>query len=179
MLSMRQLAYAAALLAALVVSFFLTLLWMGPPGGRMRTPENPTATLPDWQRLASRSVSSDRELGQAARDLGLESSTSMRGHIERVTRITDREVTMAGWLADSTDDPLPLKILVFVGGSMVVMAEPKEERPDVSQALGWAYGAQKKIGFQVKFNCRAGEQAVVAGLGAQREYVSLKSHPCP
>jgi hypothetical protein len=77
-----------------------------------------------------------------------------------------RTLATGGCLADSTDNATPLKIILFVGGSMAAMVETTDERPDVLQILGWRYGAQKKVGFQVRFNCRVREQVVVAGLSA-------------
>jgi hypothetical protein len=42
-----------------------------------------------------------------------------------------------------------------------------------------APGAEKNVGFQLKFNCDAGDRLVTVGLGQHTDYLYLSSAQCP
>ncbi len=86
---------------------------------------------------------------------------------------------MAGWLADTGGDATPLHILVFIGGPVVATAETKGARPDVTAAIGLAFGAEKNVAFSFKFSCGPGVQPVVVGVGQKGQYIPLESKKCP
>jgi hypothetical protein len=107
---MRTLALADLLAVVLISSFFLTS-WLIDTGST-----NISDDRPDAERLASRNVFSRSDLVEAAIAVGLHSSSSMKGKVDEVSRLNDREVTMKGWVADPNGDETPLTVLVFVGG---------------------------------------------------------------
>ena len=103
----------------------------------------------------------------------------MAASVDRMIRINDREVAAHGWLADPGGDATPLKLLVFVGGKLAVATETQGERPDVARALALTQGAEKNVSFQANFACAPGQQPVIVGLGLGKQYIRVKSPPCP
>jgi hypothetical protein len=104
---------------------------------------------------------------------------SIVGHIDALTRINERDVALAGWLADPEGDASPLQLIVFVSGSVAATTQTKGERPDVTKALVLAFGSEKNVAFGVSFPCAAGQQPVVVGVGMKRQYFPLTLPPCP
>jgi hypothetical protein len=175
MLSVRRPIYIAALLV-LFGSFFLTL-WL-LDGGRDE-PLDSTNARSNIERLADQRVTNYAELIGAARETRLKLSMQMIGNIDAINRINDREVTIAGWLADPDGDATPLDVMVFVSGTVAATTQTKGEREDVTRAKGLEFGTGKNVVFQVNFSCPKGIQPVVVGLGMKRQYLPLKSPPCP
>ena len=104
----------------------------------------------------------------------------MRASVDSVSRVNEREVAVIGWLADPENgDGTPLKVVVFVGGSVAGSTDTKGERPDVTQAVGLGSGSEKNVAFQLQFVCRPADQAVAIGLGPRRQYLPLPMNPCP
>ena len=62
---------------------------------------------------------------------------------------------------------------------MVATTQTKGERPDVTQALHLGFGSEKNVVFSVKFSCRPGDQLVIVGIAKAKQYIPLKSGPCP
>jgi hypothetical protein len=54
----------------------------------------------------------------------------MKGVVDAMTRVNDREARLNGWLADPDGDAAALTILVFVGGKNVERIQSWGERPD-------------------------------------------------
>jgi len=174
---MRRLIFIFSGLVALFGSFFLTL-WLTEPD-TTAGPPNAAASLSDTERLATQRISNYSELPTAAANAGLRLSQQLNGVIDGISRINEHEVNMAGWLADSEGDATPLHILVFIEGGMVTTAETKGERPDVTAAIGLAFGAEKNVAFSFNFNCGSGVQPVVVGVGEKGQYFPLQSKECP
>ena len=162
---------------ALFSSFFLTL-WLMEPNSTA-VPTSATGRLSDTERLAAQRISGYAELSAAAINVGLRESQQLKGSIDGVNRVNEREVNMAGWLADTDGNGAPLHILVFVGGQMVAMSQTKGERPDVTAAIGLAFGAEKNVVYSFNFNCSPGTQPVVVGVGDKGRYIPLQSKKCP
>jgi hypothetical protein len=139
----------------------------------------PTGERPGADRLASRKVSNNPELTEAAAAAGLRLSRHLVGFVDRITRIDERDVTMAGWLADPYGDATPLIVMIFVAGEMVGTIRTQGERPDVTKNVGLGFGAENNVSFRVRFGCRTGEQPIVAGLGPKERYVAMISPSCP
>jgi hypothetical protein len=166
---MRRTAFFGILMGCVLLGSFFLTLWL----------TEPEDLRPAIERLATLRVSNDSELAEATVAVGLRLSPRMKGNIDRVSRTNNRDVTMAGWLADPEGDGTPLDVVVFVAGTMVARTATNGERPDVTQAVGLAFGVEKNVSFQVSFTCGAGEQPVVAGLGAEKQYFPLVSPRCP
>jgi hypothetical protein len=162
---------------SLVVLFgcFFTTLWLTGTA----TPPSTTDERSGAEQLASRSISNRSDLIEAAVAAGLHLSTQMKGNIDSTTRVNDREVTIKGWFADPEGDATPLTVLVFVDGKNMAMTQTRGERPDVTKALGLAFGAERNVGFEVSFGCRTGAQPFIVGLGSDKQYLSLSSAQCP
>ena len=159
----RTILYAAALLG----SFFLTLLLTEPP-----------APLDPAKFLAQR-VSSSADLVAAASAAGFRLSPHLRGHVDVLTRLNDREVRIAGWLADTEGFAVPLNLIIFVEGSKVAATQTAGERADVTRALNLGFGAEKDVSYQATFACKLGQRPVVAGLGTHGQYMEIAAPPCP
>jgi hypothetical protein len=170
---MRRLFFIGTLAIVLLGSFLLTLWFtdMGPSTSRDARPGS--------EHLADRKVSDYSELSSVASDLGLTLSRRMQGTFDGAARISERDVLYWGWLADPDGDATPLKIVVFVGGRAVGIAQTTGERADLTRLLGLAFGAEKNVTFEVKFSCRTGEVPVVVGLGTRKQYLPFLSRPCP
>jgi hypothetical protein len=163
------------LVAVVMGNLALVLRQPGSPRAR----PDPSDQRPVAERLASLEVSSDSELTAAATAAGLRISRRFVGAVEWITRIDERDVTMAGWLADPDGDGTPLEIVVFDAGTVVGKARTRGERPDLPNNAGLGFGAEKNIDFRATFSCRAGDRPVVAGLGPKQRYIPLPSPPCP
>jgi hypothetical protein len=103
----------------------------------------------------------------------------MAANIDGMSRINDREVVVNGWLADPGGDATPLKLLVFVAGKLAAATETQGERPDVAHVHALTQGAEKNVSFRVHFGCTPGQQPVIIGLGLGKQYIRVKSPPCP
>jgi hypothetical protein len=174
--SMRRPVYIGVLLAVLLGSFFLTL-WQMDDGSDDAL--DSTDARSASKRLASQRVTNYAELIGAAREARLNLSRQIIGIVDSISRINDREVTISGWLADPEGDATPLNVMVFVAGSVVATTQTKGERVDVTRAEGLSFGSEQNVAFQVRFSCPTGNQPVVVGLGVKRQYLPLKSPPCP
>jgi len=119
------------------------------------------------------------QLIEAAISLGLQSSRQMSANIDGISRINDREVVVRGWLADPGGDATPLKLLIFVAGKLAAATDTHGERPDVAKALALTFGAEKNVAFQASFGCPPGQQPIMVGLGIEKQYLPIKSPPCP
>jgi hypothetical protein len=173
---MRRLVYIGLLLVALVGSFFLTLWQLDE--GRVSVVD-PTDTRSDAERLVSQRVTDYSDLRRAAGKAGLKLSSDMAGSVDTYTRVNERDVAIAGWLADPEGDSDPLKIVIFIAGALAGSTQTGGERPDVTRSLNLAFGTEKNVSFALAFACRSGQQPVVVGLGKQRQYLSMPLAPCP
>lgn len=172
---MRRGAFLGGLAAVLICSFLFTL-WITAPE---TVPDAAvTDNRPPAVRLASRRVSSVVDLIDAARAVGVTFSPRMKGNINSIRRLSDRDVSIEGWLADLDGDATPITILVFQSGS-VTFAQTKGERQDVTASIGLGLGAEKNVSFQATFNCKVGERPLVIGLGKDRRYTRLTAPKCP
>jgi hypothetical protein len=142
-------------------------------------PPSSSTGRPPNEAMASYKISNRTELIEAAAALGLHASSRMKGNIDAINRINDREVTIAGWVADLEGDDTPLNVLVFVNGAMVGAARTQGERPDVTTAHDLAFGAEKNVALQAMFACRSGDQPIVVGVGVDEDYLLLTSPRCP
>jgi hypothetical protein len=173
--------------AAAVLGIFLLTLWFwesrSTDSGIVTTTERaPVAqdALSEAERLASHTVTNSQELAVGASAVGLQLSPRLRGNVEGVKRTSDREVTVAGWLADTEGDGRPQKVVVFVGGKRAAIMQTQGERDDVTKALGLQSGAVKNVAFQATINCRTGDQVLFAGLAFEGHYyIDLGARACP
>jgi hypothetical protein len=183
---------------ALFGSFSLTL-WLTAPQQLISAPQQlisdktggndsvqPTTTVPYpgstrrlyVEKLGHQEVSSYADLQRAAQALGFASSNRMRGFVDGIERINNREVTANGWLLDAEGDGTPLDLIVFVkeGGSAITRTG--DSRPEVATVLGLSSRVGENVGYHVTFNCQPGEQAVVVGVNAYKEYLPLVAPKC-
>ena len=171
---MRRSVFVGASVALFLGGFFGTLWLTGKA-----TPPATTDPLAAAQQLGGRNISNRSDLIEAASAAGLHASTQLKGHVDSLTRVNDREVTVAGWLADAEGDGTPLAVLVFVSGKKVVAIQTQGERPDVTKVLGLAFGAEKNVSFAASFACRTGEAPIIVGIGSERQYLLMASPQCP
>src|SRR5262245_41730724 len=111
---MRRVLFIGLGMAALLMSFFVTLRLI-EPDSRSRSADN---TPPDIVTLAAQRVLGYSDVEAAARQAGLTPSSRMRGVVGFISRVNEGEVAVNGWLADPENDGTPLKIVVFLGGSV-------------------------------------------------------------
>jgi hypothetical protein len=170
---MRKIALIGMMLVMLGGSFFATL-WLTDTG------TSPTAAdgRSDAERLASQRIFNRSDLIQAAVAAGLHSSTGMKGNVDSMRRVNDREVAITGWLAAPEGDATPLTLLIFVDGKKTAAAQTRGERSDVTKLLGLAFGAERDVAFEVSFVCPTGSKPVLIGLGPGKQYFYLSSPQC-
>jgi hypothetical protein len=113
------------------------------------------------QRLEDQRISYYSDLPTASQNAGLRYSREMEGSVDGFSRINEREVTVGGWVKDPLGDFTPLKVLVFLNGSLV------------------ASGQTQNLYFSLAFNCRPGDKPVVLGVGGRKQYVLLQTKTCP
>jgi hypothetical protein len=173
---MRRLIYIGVLLATVIGSFFLTpwQLEEGPD-----TSADATDARSDGERLASQRIADYSDLRRAARNAGLTLSHDMIANVDGFSRVNERDVAISGWLADPEGDETPIKIMVFVAGSVAATTQTNGERADVTRERGLAFGTEKNVTFGVNFACSAGQQPVAVGLGIKRKCFPLELPRCP
>jgi hypothetical protein len=170
---MRKIGLMGISLVVLIGSFIATL-WLTGTG----TVPNTTDHRSDPERLASRNIFNRSDLAEAANDAGLRSSSRMRGSVESMNRVNDSDVIARGWLADPEGDATSLTLLIFVAGKKAAATQTRGERPDVTKALGLAFGAELNVAFEISFGCTPGDQPIIVGLGSDKQYFLLPSPPC-
>jgi hypothetical protein len=162
--------------AGVMIGSFVLTLWVINPVPKSSGREDLRSVS---ERLATFDVSGRTQLVEAALSLGLHTSRQMSANIDGISRINDREVVVRGWLADPGGDATPLKLLVFVAGKLAAATDTQGERPDVANALALILGAEKNVAFQASFGCSPGQQPIIVGLGTEKQYLRIKSPPCP
>jgi hypothetical protein len=172
--------------AVLLGSFFLTLWLMQsrPANSGAATtlePKSPAASnsTSGADRIASHTVSNGRELAAAASASGLQVSPRLRGNVDALKRISGREVTVTGWLADMEGDGSPQNVVAFVRGKRVATVQTQGRRSDVTKTLGLPSGAAEHIAFEVTIGCQTADQVLFVGVGSARQYIDLGSRACP
>jgi hypothetical protein len=163
-------AYMLFLLAILFGSFFVTL-WLTAP--QMPSLDNRSHA----ERLAAYPISNGSELAKSAYEADLIPSQRLDGRINVIRRLDEQKVDLAGWAADWNGTAL--EALVFVDGHLAATTHTAGERPDVTAALRLGFPARTNIALYANFSCRKGEQPVVVILGNGKEYLHLRSVPCP
>ena len=126
----------------------------------------------DTKGLAAQRILNYSEVPKAAQNVGLRSSEQMKGYVDHISRINEREVNMAGWLMDP-QGKTPLDVLVFIDGSMVAATQTKGERPDITTGFHLGSGAEKNVAFSLNVNCRPGDEPVVVGVGERKQYIPV------
>jgi hypothetical protein len=169
-LVLRRAAYMAFLSAVLFGSFFITL-WLTEP----QVPNAPDNGSPT--DLLAAYISDGSDLAKSAHEAGLIASQRLSGHVDVIRRIDEQKVDLLGWAADGQGTAL--EVLVFVAGHLVATTHSAGERPDVTAALRLGFGANKNLAFAANFTCRKGDQPLVVLLGREKDYIDLRSAPCP
>jgi len=149
--------------AVLCVSFFSTL-WLTEPEAAP-------------QRLEDQRISYYSDLPTASHNAGLRYSEQMKGSVNGFSRINEREVKVGGWVADPLGDSTPLKVFVFLNGSLVASGQTGGEHPELMNALHLSHS--ENLVFSLAFNCRPGDKPVVLGVGGRKQYVLLQTKECP
>lgn len=175
MISVRRIAYLCLCAGVLLSSFFLTL-WLTNPE---RTPPAAADSVSEAERLASQTVSNGLDLTAAASAIGFKSSPRLRGNVDKLERISDREVIVAGWLADTEGDGSRQNIVVFAGGKRAAVVQTQGGRSDVTKALGLSSGAAKNVMFRAAISCQTASQVHFAGVGSAGQYIDMGSRACP
>jgi hypothetical protein len=174
----NRLGLVAILAGALFGSFFATL-WMtasdGPFG--VATPSADGRTVAE--RLAGSRIASEADMVRTAKELSLSRSVRLKANIDAISRASEADVRVTGWLADTEGDGSPQSLIVFVGGALAATAQTSGERPDVTRVLHLGFGAEKNVAFSLGFRCRANEQPLIVGLNGNGNYIPLNTRPCP
>jgi hypothetical protein len=175
--SVRQILFVLLCATALLGSFFITL-WLTEPQSSAppAAPRDPSAAAED---LGRQRVASLADLANAARAAGLHVSKRLQGNVDAIARASERDVTLVGWLADPDGDSTPLSVSVFVGGKRAGATLTKGQRPDVTQGLHLAFGAEQNVAFTLTTPCASGEQPIVVGIGIENQYRGLETGRCP
>ena len=155
--------------AIVVITSFFVTLWLTEPTLKQRETQSGAVAIISESDLPECTKKS-------AADAGLVPARSLTGALDAVTRVNEREVTAAGWLADPGGDATPLTIIAFVDGKSVAIGKTSGERQDVTAASGLTNGTQKNIAFGVTFNCTAGLMPIIVGIGPDRQYHALGSN---
>ena len=155
-----------------------------PQGGGIRVPGR---RQPDRKsrNSAGMRVSNLEELTKSAADAGLLPARSLTGSVDALTRANEQEVTAAGWLADPQGDGDPLTLIIFVGGKAVASGKTSSERPDVTEALGLAFGAGEERDVRIDLSLSGwrttdyrgdGTKAAVPSIGSKTILLTVVEH---
>ena len=123
-------------------------------------------------------LSRGASLAAAASAAGLQPADYLRYGIERLTRLPNGQVEIAGVAADMPGDGRPLLILVLAGGKTVFQGETAGARADVARMFDLTDAAARQVIFKGTMACTAGEPLLGVVASRTRTYASFPFH-CP
>ena len=174
MLASRWFTMVAAA-ASLVGSFFITL-WLTEPD--TTNPANAGAKLDPIERLRRSQVYNDASLASAARAANLVPLEDVRGNIDEIGRLPDRQVRIAGWAVNLSGDGTPLTLIAFTGGRGTLLGKTDGPREDVTKALGLSARTARHVQIAGLVQCERGEVIVVVAIDKDSVYAPIKFDRC-
>jgi hypothetical protein len=161
------------LLLGLLVSIgsFLLTFWFVGTGA---------STSPLTILMSSR-VSDDESLSDAAISAGLRPSLTLKGAVDQLTRLNEKQIRITGWSADSNGNGTPITVIVFTDGNLALQTSTNGPRPDVTTHFKLSNEAALNIGFGGVLDCRASRPLFLIAVTDNR-YSKLSSQSpllCP
>jgi hypothetical protein len=126
-------------------------------------------------------VSDDESLSDAAINAGLRPSLTLKGAVDKLVRLNDRNISISGWSADSNGNGVPITVIGFSDGKPALQTNTNGPRPDVANYLKLSNEAALNIVFEGVVACRAGAPLFLIAVAGNR-YSKLSSQStllCP
>jgi hypothetical protein len=151
------------------ISVFTTLL--------LTEPHPTTAAV---VALMQAQISSTHSLLTAVKAAGLRGSPNVKGMIDEVKRLNDREVAISGWAAEIGNSSTPLTVLAFVDGKVVFAMRTSGRHRDVVSVLGASDAPEAaNVSFQGTAPCARGQQLIVIAVTDGNSYGHFGNLHCP
>ena len=155
---------------SLAASFFTTLYLIEPH----------LATTPAVAALMQARVSSADSLMTAIKAARLKGSTNVKGTIDEVKRLDDRQVVISGWAAEIGNSATPLTVLAFVDGKVALAMRTSGRHPDVVSVLGASDAPEAaNISFQGAAPCAHGQKLIIIAVTDGNSYGYFGTRDCP
>ena len=139
-----------------------------------RDAETFPAAVNEFKTAVSRGAS----LTAAATAAGLQPADYLRYGVEKLTRLTNGQVEIAGVAADMPGDGRPLLILVLAGNKTIFQGETAGARADVARMFNLTDAAARHVIFNGTLSCTAGEPLLGVVTSRSKTYASFPFH-CP
>jgi membrane protease YdiL (CAAX protease family) len=123
-------------------------------------------------------LSRGASLAAAATAAGLQPADYLRYGLERLTRLPNGQVQIAGWAADMPGDASPLLILVLAGNKTILQTETAGARADFARMFNLTDAAARNVLFKGALSCTAGEALLGVVTARTMTYASF-SFRCP
>lgn len=154
-------------LFVLIASFLLTFWFVGTG-----------ASVSPVALLANSQVSDDESLTDAAITAGLRPSLSLKGAIDQLARLNEKQIRISGWSADSNGNGAPITVMAFTDGGVALQTNTNGPRPDVTDHFKLSNEAALNVEFGGVLACHAGRQLFQIAVASNR-YTKLSSVLCP
>jgi hypothetical protein len=141
----------------LIGSFLLTFWLVGT--GASTSPLN---------ILMSSHVSDDESLSDAAISAGLRPSLTLKGSVDQLTRLSEKQIRITGWSADSNGNGTPITVIAFTDGKLALQTNTNGPRPDVTDHFKLSNEAALNIGFGGVLDCRASRPLFIIAVAGNR-----------
>lgn len=131
--------------------------------------------------FASSEISDDAGLARAAITAGLRPSSSLKGWIEEVSRLNEKEVKIRGWSTDIRGEDTPITVIAFAEGKNALQTRTRGPRVDVADYLKLPNAAGWDMAFEGSVTCRPGRPLFVVAV-TNDSYVELNGESnllCP
>jgi len=132
------------------------------------------AAVNEFKTALSRGAS----LATAATAAGLQPADYLRYGLEKLTRLANGQVEIAGVAADMPGDGRPLLILVLAGNKTIFQGETAGARADVARMFNLTDAAARHVIFNGTLSCTAGEPLLGVVTSRSKTYASFPFH-CP
>ena len=139
-----------------------------------RDAETFPAAVNEFKTALSRGTS----LAAAASAAGLQPADYLRYGLDKLTRLANGQVEIAGLAADMPGDGRPLLILVLAGSKTIFQGETAGARADFARGFMLTDAAARHVVFNGTLSCTAGEPLLGVVTSPTRTYASFPFN-CP
>lgn len=154
----------------LVLSFVVTL----------RLTEVARPPSPAVAAMMRSAVFDRRTLMAAIKAAGLKGSQTVKGAIDEVARLDDRQVSVAGWAGEIGNGGAPLDVLVFVDGENRLRIQTGGKHADVTGALGLSdVATARDVAFRGAVACSRGQKLIIVAIADGGNYGYFSPRACP
>lgn len=118
--------------------------------------------------LASSQVADDDNLTDVAISAGLRPSLTLKGAVDQIVRMNEKQVRIIGWSADSNGNGSPIAVIAFTDGAVALQTNTNGPRSDVAEHYKLSSEAALNVAFGGVLACQAGRRLFVIAVTGNR-----------